>query len=447
MIGGGSLAAVLGRLAQSEALAQTATDYKALVCIFLFGGNDGNNTVIPFSGSQTFQDYKNVRDILALDQATVVQLNSSLTQDVYALHPSLSGLAALFNQASPKLAILANVGTLVEPLTAAQYKAGTATVPANLFSHSDQQAEWQTSIAQGGGQTGWGGRTADRLYSQNASNQFLTAVSVNGNSLFLTGTAVQPATVVPGTKMGLSGYDTSSASTARLQAFLDLLAFDDGFSLVQAASKTTADGIQVGQVVSGLTTGTSPFKTVFPSTSLGQQLLQVARIVQANLNLGVKRQVFFCSLGGFDTHTDEIATQGPLLAQVSAAMAAFYEATAEVGLDSNVTTFTESEFGRTCQPSSGGGSDHAWGSHHVVLGGAVNGGNLYGKFPKLVLGGPDDAGSRGVWVPTTSLDQYGATLAKWFGVQDTDMSTVFPNLANFDNTTYPHDLGFMAQGG
>jgi uncharacterized protein (DUF1501 family) len=193
----------------------------------------------------------------------------------------------------------------------------------------------------------------------------------------------------------------------------------------------------MGKLISGALTSGTPLTTVFPNTGLGNQLAQVARVIQVRNQLGMKRQIFFCSMGGFDTHSDQVNEQNNLFAQLSPALAAFYNATAELGVANQVTTFTESEFGRTCQPSSGAGSDHAWGSHHMVMGGAVRGGDVYGTFPTLVAGGPDDVGTRGSWIPTTALDQYGATLASWFGVNNVDLNTVFPNLTNFWVRTLP----------
>lgn len=429
-------AGLVSRFGQVNALAQNAcpTDYKALVCVFLLGGNDSNNTVIPISTpagnpDNSYTVYSNVRKGLALAQNTLHAI-SAANGDQYGLHPSMTELAGLYT--NKNLAILANVGTLVAPLTKAQYLAPGSKVPSNLFSHSDQQQEWQSSLAQGQASTGWGGRVADLLQGCNSSS-FPMIVSVGGNSLFSTGAQTNPASIVVGQPLGLQGFDNSATSQARLAALQNLLTFDNGVALVQAANNISNNGVNQGVLLNQALTGTTTFKTTFPNTTLGQQLQQVARIIQVRSELGVRRQIFFTSLGGFDTHERQVTDQTTNLQQVSQAMKALYDATVEMGVDQQVLTFTESDFSRTLQPngSSSVGTDHAWGSHQMIMGGAVKGGDLYGKFPTLALTGPDDANNRGVWVPTTSLDQYGATLATWFGVTPDQLGQVFPNLANF----------------
>jgi len=430
-------ATLMSRFSQVNALAQDAcpADYKALVCIFLFGGNDGNNTVVPIStpGSNpanSYSSYAQVRGGLALPAANLNVIGNS-KGDQYGLHPSLKELATLYNN-NRHVAVVVNVGTLVTPLTQAQYKSQQAAIPSNLFSHLDQQTEWQTSLAQGSGATGWGGRVADAVQDCNTSN-FPTIISVGGNNLFTTGAQTNPATVTAGQILGLQGFNSSAASVARLSALQSLLTFDNGVSLVQASNSIASSGLNQAALLNQALAGAKALTTVFPNTSLGQQLSQVAKIINARGALGMRRQIFFAYLGGFDTHDLELNDQGTGLAQVSQAMKAFYDATAEMGTADQVVTFTESDFGRTLQPSGGStlGTDHAWGSHHFVMGGAVKGGDIYGTFPTLQLSGPDDANNRGVWIPTTSLDQYGASLATWFGVDPSKLGQVFPNLTNF----------------
>ena len=432
-------ASLMSRFSQVNALAQDAcpTDYKALVCIFLFGGNDGNNTVVPIStpGSNpanSYSNYAQVRGGLALPAASLNAIGNS-KGDQYGLHPSLTELASLYN--NKNVAVMVNVGTLVTPLTQAQYKNQQAAIPSNLFSHLDQQTEWQTSLAQGSGATGWGGRVADAIQGCNTSG-FPTIVSVGGNNLFNTGAETNPATVTAGQVLGLQGFNTSAASVARLSALQSLLTFDNGVSLVQASNAIASSGLNQATVLNQALEGGKGLTTVFPTTSLGTQLSQVAKIINIRSQLGMHRQIFFAYLGGFDTHDLELNDQGTGLAQVSQAMKAFYDATVEMGIADQVVTFTESDFGRTLQPSGGStlGTDHAWGSHHFVMGGAVKGGDIYGTFPTLELSGPDDANNRGVWIPTTSLDQYGGSLATWFGVDSSKLGTVFPNLVNFKNS-------------
>ena len=434
---------VAGKLSQVNALAQSScpTDYKALVCVFLFGGVDTNNLVIPISTPNTnahnsYANYAQIRGGLALPQANLHQINAS--GDSYGLHPDLTELANLYNTGGTgtgKVAILANVGTLVKPLTKASYQQGpTASIPLNLFSHLDQQSEMQTSYAQGFATTGWGGRLADAMQSCSTS-QFPMMISVGGNALFNNGVQTSPATVTAGQVLGLQGFSSSAANVARLNALGNLLNFDNNFELVNADNQIGNNGVnQAGLLNQALTSGTA-LKTVFPNTSLGVQLQQIAKIINVRSALGANRQIFFAYLGGFDTHDSEIATHATLLPQVSQAMGAFYTATQEMGVDNNVVTFTESDFSRTFQPSGGAtlGTDHAWGSHHFIMGGSVKGGQLYGTFPTqaLAAASPDDANTRGVWIPTTSLDQYGATLSQWFGADPSKLSTIFPNLSNF----------------
>ena len=419
------------------ALAQSGPDYRALVCVFLFGGNDSNNLIVPMDDA-SYQAYTSIRGNLALTGGALTAPVNSVSGAPYAFHAQLPEIASLFS--SKELAVVANVGSLVQPLTRTVYQAQQAPIPLNLFSHSDQQLQWQTSVAQGHSATGWAGRAADYIASQNInSSQFPTFLSVAGNSLEGAGTQTQPVALSPGQSLQLTGFNSSAASQARWNALNNLLSTASGVTLVQAANDTLSHSITDAQALSDALSKGTPIKTQFPKTSLGAQLQQVAQIIGAQGVLGMRRQIFFCSLGGFDTHTNEIATHDNLYPQVSQALAAFYDATQELGMAQNVTAFTESDFSRTFQPTSGNGSDHAWGGHHMVVGGAVQGGQIYGAFPTFELGGPDDADVRGRWIPTTSIDQYGATLCSWFGIPDSALATVFPNLANF---TSPK-LGFL----
>ncbi len=425
----------LSRLGMLNAQVVNSTpDYKAMVCVFLFGGNDGNNTLIPLhTGQQDYSAYLRARGVgLALPQNTLAQITAA-SGDVYGLHPSLSPLAALYQQR--RLAMVANVGTLLKPLTKQQYNQGLVAVPSNLFSHSDQQQQWQTTP---GLRTGWGGRAADILSALNAPATFPTGVSTAGNPVFLAGQNTRPASLSNG-GLGLDGYDGSPAANARDAAFQQILTFDTGLSLIQTANRFTTEGIAAGKELNAALASGGALQTVFPSSSLGAQLQQVAQIMKVRGALGMNRQIFFASMGGFDTHTNQLPDHAALLANLAAAMSAFNDATTELGLDGRVVTFTESEFGRTCQASTGVGSDHAWGSHQIVMGSAVTSPDVYGVYPSVDLGGADDVTGRGVWLPTTSLDQYAATIASWFGVPDASLPAVFPNLANFNNPK----LGFV----
>jgi len=431
-------AAMLGGLSKFgllSAFAQGTTDYKALVCIFLFGGNDGNNMVVPIDSR--YAGYQQVRGGLALPQGQLLPLQSG-GQSIYGLHPSMPEMQGFFNN-QKNLAILANVGTLVQPTTQAMYKA-YQNLPQNLFSHSDQQDQWQSAQLNGVPMSGWAGKVADSLQSAyNSAAKFPPILSVSGNAIFCTGITSQPFTMDPGSTPGLQGFDSSAASQARFVATQQLLTFDSGLSMVQAANAVTGQAVQYSVVLANALKNIPPLQTVFPANYLADQLKQVAQVIAAQSALGVKRQIFFCSYGGFDTHGDQLVQHVKLLSEVSQSMSAFYQATQELGVPNQVTTFTVSEFGRTLEPGSNGGTDHAWGNHQLVLGGAVKGNILYGTFPTLALGGPDDADQNGRWIPTTALDQFGATLATWFGVSAANLPSIFPNLANFPS----NNLGFM----
>jgi len=419
----------LSRFGQLNAAVTSTPNYKAMVCIFLFGGNDSNNLIVPIkTNRQNYSAYSGVRgSALGLSQLSLLPITTATTKEQYGLHPQLGPLQALFNQG--KLGFVANVGMLVKPINKTQYQQGAA-VPMNLFSHSDQQQQWQTAPAPNSSRTGWGGRAADILQALNAPSTFPTAVSTAGSALFLNGQTSTPASVTNG-GLGLDGSDGSDAANARDNAFQQILTFNSGLSLIQTANKFTSDGIQAGKELNAALSGGQALQTVFPDTGLGAQLKQVAQILTVRTNLGMNRQIFFVSQGGYDTHTTQIPQQDALFGELAGAMAAFYNATVELGLDKQVVTFTESEFGRTFQPSTGDGSDHAWGSHHMVMGGPVKSADVFGTFPALGLDSADDVTGRGVWLPSTSLDQYGATIASWFGVADGSLPAVFPNLVNF----------------
>ena len=426
ILGAGGRLSRLGML--NAAVNSTTPNYKALVCIFLFGGNDSNNVVVPIqTNKQNYSAYFAVRGTtLGLAQGSLLSIPASSGQEHYGLHPQFGPIQALYNQG--KAAVVANVGMLVNPINKQQYQNG-AQVPMNLFSHSDQQQQWQTAPGPNSPRNGWGGRAGDILAALNQPSTFPTGVSLAGNSLFLTGQ--NPAASVSNGGLGLDGSDGSPAANARDMAFQQILTFDTGLQLIQTANLAMSDGIAAGKALNAALAGGQNLTTVFPNTGLGSQLQQVAQIMKVRTTLGMTRQIFFVSQGGYDTHTTQIPQQDALFGELAPAMAAFYNATVELGLDNQVVTFTESEFGRTCQPDTGAGSDHAWGSHHIVVGGPVKAADVYGTFPTLALNGPDDATGRGVYVPTTSLDQYGATLASWFGVPDSSLGSVFPNLVNF----------------
>jgi uncharacterized protein (DUF1501 family) len=415
-----------------NALAQSSPGYKALVCVFLYGGNDANNTLIQFD-TTGYQNYSTVRGPLTIPQNQLLPLSGSLAANTFALNPNLPDIQALFNNGSA--AIVANVGTLTEPTTKAQYQAAGTQLPTNLFSHPDQQLEWQNASQSGATQTGWAGRIADQLNTAyNGSAQIPMITSVAGDTLFCNGSASTPVSVSPGNLGGAACSEGTTECGAQLATAQALLTFSSGLTLVQADNNITSNAYNYARILTAATQSITPLQTVFPANNgLAAQLKQIAQIIQVRAALGVSRQIFFCGIGNFDTHSDQLVLQNALLAGISPALNAFYNATVEMGVQNSVTSFTMSDFSRTFQPNSNTGSDHAWGSHHIVIGGAVKGGQMYGTFPTLHLNGPDDSGTNGRWVPSTGSVQYAAQLASWFGVSPTQMPLIFPNIASFTN--------------
>ncbi len=435
--------AAFGQLAVLGGRAAAATgDYKALVCVFLFGGNDGNNTIVPID-TAGYANYAGIRGSIALPQAQLVPLPAAVGGTTYGLHPALSDWQQIWS--AGQLGILLNVGTLVQPLTRATYLDSATPKPEALFSHIDQQDQWQASISTAPSRTGWGGRLAEALGSLNSNPSVPALISAAGPNLFVTGKAVAALTVPVSGSFGLRGFDTSGAANARMSALQQLLGLDHDNDLIAAAGDISASAITNSTLLGPILAATntqSDAAFAGQTSNIALQLLAVSKLIEARATLGQSRQIFMVSLGSFDTHTDELARQSTLFGQLGPALLAFRNALVANGAIDAVTTFTLSDFSRTMQPNTGGGTDHAWGNHHVVMGGAVNGAAYYGAFPTQALGGPSDAGAEGRWIPGIAVDQYAATLATWFGASATQVAEVLPNLTSFGSS----DLGFMQAG-
>lgn len=455
-LAGSAAPLALNLAALGEAAAFEASDYKALVCVFLFGGNDHANTVVHFDATR-HERYRAIRGALALPRdtlgATVLRPATPLPDGMqYALHPQMSALASLFN--SGQAAVLMNVGPLIVPLTKAQYFSGDIArfpVPPKLFSHNDQASVWQANDPEGATR-GWGGLLGDLALADNGGSLF-TCISATGSGLFVSGDRALNYQVSRSGAVAFGPLANGGpfGAGSMLPALRELVTETRGHDLERAYNSVCARSIdnegRVSAALAGVRLGTG-----FPEGNrLAAELRIVARLIAARQSLGVKRQVFLCSLGGFDHHDHLMSLHPGLVWQVSDALAAFHRATVELGVADRVTTFTASDFGRALT-SNGNGTDHGWGGHHVIVGGAVRGGAFYGTPPEPSVG---DSGApadqwhvgQGRLLPTTSVDQLAATLGRWFGAGDAELDAVLPNLRHFGGSqagvAYPRDLGFM----
>ncbi len=481
-LGMASLATQMHHLGAMSTMTQKVLDsqteasdgYKALVLLFWAGGNDGNNMVIPNHNDATISNYaaysasRNTQG-LAISQASLLPISVPRLGGLsYGFHPSLgpaatgainNGIHELYGQG--KLAVVTNVGTLISPLTRTQYQTSAVKKPLQLFSHSDQVAQNQTSVSNTESFTGWGGRVSDRMSAaQNPGGLVPMVTSIAGAQLFTAGQTTLPLAIADANTslasvLSPAGFGTPPTGTnlARLNAFNALRAEDLSSNYVAAASHVTDLAMEANNALQTFQETTVPF----PNTGIGRQLRQVARLIKKRTDLAVTRQVFYVQIGGFDTHSNQVAQHVNIFSQFSQAMRSFYDEMITQGVSNDVTTFTLSDFGRTMNPAGSGagvGSDHGWGNHMFVMGGSVSGGDFYGSlrpdgtgnyFPTLVLGGPDDtdggSSPRGRWIPTTSVDQYAATLARWYGLSPADELAVFPNLGAFPGSH--SQLGFL----
>ncbi len=443
----------LNLAAISDAAAFTNSGYKALVCIFLYGGNDHGNTVIPYD-NESYQGYATARGtVLTTNGGIVVPFGelggTALTAAglpsgrQYALSPSLGPLKNLYE--SGKLAVQMNVGPLFTPTTLEQYRNKSVPLPPKLFSHNDQQSVWQSSYAEGS-VTGWGGNLGDLALAGNSGNSLFTCMSVTGNAVFLSGDSALSYQIGAGGAVAISPVVGTAYGSAACQSALRTLITQPRANVLEnELNRITSRSIDSQVVLANALSGSSgKFDALLPdrvgdvNMGLNRQLKMVARLIDAQQSLGLSRQVFMVSMGGFDHHDNLAAGHARLLTQLGNAMSGFQSAMESIGKSEAVTSFTASDFGRTIT-SNGDGSDHGWGAHHLVMGGAVKGKRFYGTAPAPGLGGPEDVG-QGRYIPSTSVDQYAATLAKWFGVSEGEMSQVAPSIRNFTTK----DIGFMA---
>ena len=397
--------------------------YKALVCIDLDGGNDGNNVIVPLA-SQTYAQYSLARQQLAIAQADLLPVGDGHGA-AYGFHPSLAGLRSMYLAGSA--AIVANVGTLIAPLDRASFLAQSKPIPTALEDHEIQRQQWGTAYSAttpaSPGHSGWGGRMAD-VMNASSSLGFPVLTSLIGADNFTAGDRTMPATVAVGNSAGFPA--DGSASDLQLIANLS-----SGSQLISAATAGLQNALQQSKLLNYALASATPFKTVFPTTSIGAQLQQVATIMSVQTALGMSRQIFLCRQWGFDLHGLQLDSHASLLSDFDQAVTAFTQCMAELGLANDVTLFTQSDFGRSLAMNSSAGSDHAWGNHQIVVGGAVKGDQIFGTFPDLTLAGPDDLESTGRWIPSSSIEQYAAPLASWFGVPDSELGQVFPNISAF----------------
>ncbi|WP_288935845.1 DUF1501 domain-containing protein [uncultured Sphingomonas sp.] len=425
-----------------EAAAATATDYKALVCIFLYGGNDYANTLPPYDQA-SYNQYLAARANIALTRDSLANTVLSPAADLaggrqYALAPTMGSLMPLFNQG--KLAVVLNVGTLVQPTTKAQYQANSVRLPPKLFSHNDQQSYFQASNPEGA-TSGWGGRMGDLFQSGNGAST-LTCINTSGNAVYLTGkSAVQYSVGTGGPVALINNASSLYGSTTAAATLRSLMTGGNANMFASEHARVAKRALDTyTQVAGALANAPASGFSLFPSgNSLADQLKMVARMISVSSELGAKRQVFFVSIGGFDLHDNLVAQHPGLIGKVADAMRAFYDTTVALGVADKVTSFTASDFGRTLQ-SNDDGSDHGWGSHHFVMGGAVKGQRFYGTPPAIGNGTADDVG-QGRLLPSIAVDQYAATLASWFGIANGDLTTVLPNMGNYNASSW--NLGFV----
>ncbi|WP_086931747.1 DUF1501 domain-containing protein [Agarilytica rhodophyticola] len=436
-LGGAGAYASLSSLGMMNAFAQSNNDYKALVCLFLGGGNDGYNTIIPTDNS-AYQQYSDARGPLAIPKGQVRAIQGRASDgNSYGVHPSMREVQELYNNGD--LCFIGNVGSLIEPITRDNFISKNKQLPPFLFSHNNQTRFWQSLDIDVPRPRGWAGKMADAMMAHNQDSPISMNISVAGQNLFQSGNRTQPYIMSrKGVgRMNLFNRDRRR-DEARIPVFEEMMSnsYQNIYANEYAKTARRAEelSVSVGAALDEVQTFTT--QPAQPS-ALTDTFSTIAKVIAARSTLKMSRQIFFVSLGGWDTHNDQLSRHSELLSNLSKGLKYFYDLTKELNVANKVTTFTAADFGRTLS-SNGSGSDHGWGNHQLVMGGAVRGRRIYGEMPELDFGGSLDAG-RGRLIPTTSIDQYAATLASWYGLSASNVAEIFPNLGNFNNV----DLGFM----
>ncbi len=426
-----------------NALAAPGEDYRALVCLFLSGGIDSFNVLVP-RGASEYQQYAGVRGDLALPQNALLPITPATPDGrEYGLHPALPELQSLF--AANQLALIANLGTLAAPTTLQQFRSGSVALPLGLFSHSDQATHWQTSLPDQRSAVGWAGRMADILQSGNCNPNIAMNISLSGSNVWQTGRITSHYTITENGSEGLRDYGgTATGAVVRTEAVDGLLGLHYQHLFEKTFAARMRGAIDAHVDFSNAIASLPPLTTQFSNTSLSRKFRMIALTIAAREALCMKRETFFVEAGGWDHHDEVLLNQEAMLPVISRALSEFHSALVELDVADLVTTFTASDFARTLS-SNGRGSDHAWGGNHIVMGGAIAGGDVYGRFPELYPGNSLDTG-RGRLIPTTSVDEYFAELALWFGVPAADLDLVLPNISRFVTSGSPAPpVGFVGR--
>ena len=413
------------RLTGINAYAQSTGGYKAIVCITLNGGNDGNNMFVPLD-STDYQQYAALRQNLAIAQGALLPVQAAASSATYGFHPSLKNLASLFTQGNAS--IVANCGPMDQPLTKAALQANPNLLPQLFGSHPAAIAQWESATTEGYPTTGWGGRIADHVSSE--SGLVPPVVTITGVSTFTVGETVQSVSVLQsafGSQPMPAGLAEPAMEIANLEA-------QSSNQLIQHAAQMRIAATNLQGILQQSQQAGSGIKTAFPSSTLGQSLLSIAQLINGRSVTEASRQLFYCSTGNYDTHGGQVATHASLLSDLDSSMGAFVAALQEIGMLQDVLIVTVSDFGRTLQSNSTAGSDHGWGNHQLIIGGGLTGRKIIGSLPDFDLGGSQDYTGQGVWIPSIATQQVAGGIASWFGLNATQIASVFPNLANFSKT-------------